>query len=220
MQRKTLLSLALGAALSVSAVAASAQMRITEWMYNGSEFVEFTNVGASAINMAGWSYDDDSRTPGGFDLSGFGIVAAGQSVIMAEDSAADFRTLWNLAASVMVLGGNAANLGRNDEINLYNGATLVDRLTYGDQNFPGTIRTLNISGRPMTAAALGANDVSQWQLSVVGDVEGSFASVGGAFIGSPGATSFVTAVPEPGVYGMLLAGLALLGFSARRRNRA
>ena len=41
-------------------------MRITEFMYSGTngEFVEFTNVGNAALDLSGWSFDDDSRTPG------------------------------------------------------------------------------------------------------------------------------------------------------------
>ena len=57
--------------ITLFAATAQAQMRITEWMYNGKldgnslgEFVEFTNVGSSAIDMTGWSFDDDSRTAG------------------------------------------------------------------------------------------------------------------------------------------------------------
>ena len=73
-----------------------------------------------------------------------------------------------------MLGLNTINLGRNDEINLFDVAILVDRLTYGDQTFAGTLRTQNFSGRPDSSAALGANNVSLWVLSAVGDAEGSF----------------------------------------------
>lgn len=50
---------------------AHADVRITEWMYSGGsgEFIEFTNLGSSAIDFTGWSYDDDSRLPGVFDRS-------------------------------------------------------------------------------------------------------------------------------------------------------
>ena len=96
-----------------------------------------------------------------------------------------------LGAEVKILAGNTTNLGRADEINIFNGpdavANLVDRLTYNDQG-TGTVkgpRTQGVAGIPMTEAALGANDASQWQLSVVGDVEGSRASTAGD-IGSPG----------------------------------
>ena len=50
------------------------------------------------------------------------------------------------------------------------------------------------SGIPKTAAALGANDASQWQLSAVGDAETSWASTTGD-IGSPGKSRFAPAAP-------------------------
>jgi len=180
-----------GSFVVLPASAADGQIRITEWEYNGSEFVELTNIGDAPVDMSGWSYDDDSRTPGGFDLSGFGQVAAGRSVVFSEASAADFRAEWGLGADVMVLGDNSVNLGRADEINIYDAAgTLVDRLTYGDQDFPGSIRTDTASGW-VPAAALGANDVTQWVRSTVGDAEGSWLSASG-FVGSPGVSTLGT----------------------------
>jgi hypothetical protein len=194
--------------------AAQADVFITEWMYNGDEFIEFTNMGSSTVDFTGWSFDDDSRTAGTVDLSAFGIVASGESVILSEAAAATFRTAWGLAASVKIIGRNGTNLGRNDEINLYDSAdTLVDRLTYGDQNIAGTIRTQDISGRPNTLSALGTNDVSQWVLSSNGDIAGSYGSTGG-FIGNPG----IAPVPEAETYALMLAGLGLVGFMARRRK--
>ena len=184
------------------AVAASAgNVRITEWMYSGnlSEFVEFTNVGNVPVDMTGWSYDDDSRLPGEFDLSGAGILQPGESFVIVEVSPAAFIADWGLVG-VKVLGPYTNNLGRNDEINLFDsGGNLVDRLTYGDQSFPGSIRTQKISGNPNSNAALGAND----------DAQGSWFSASGD-LGNPGSY-----VPAP-------ASLALLGFglaTAARRRR-
>ena len=153
--------------------AAQAQMRITEWMYNGlgkdskgkadnsGEFVEFTNIGSSAIDMSGWSFDDDSRTPGSQSLSAFGTVAPGESVLLTDVTDTVFRTDWGLAATVKVIGGNTNNLGRADEINLYDASSnLVDRLTYDDQTLGG-IRTNNVSGNPSSMSDLGANECAQ-----------------------------------------------------------
>jgi hypothetical protein len=214
--RKTFTRLALGTAVGIalagSAHAASG-VRISEWMYNGSEYIELTNFGPSPVDFTGWSFDDDSRSAGTVSLSVFGIVAAGGTAIIAEDSEPDFRALWTLPAAVKVLGDNATNLGRNDEINIYDATNaLVDRLTYGDQNFPGTIRATDVSGRPLSLAALGANNVAQWGLSALGDGAGSYAA--GGFVGNPG----IAPVPEPGTYAMMLAGLAAVGFALRRRN--
>lgn len=219
------------AILAVSAILFAAMtnssqgaMRITEWMYSGnsSEFIEFTNTGASPVDMTGWSYDDDSATPGVVSLSAFGVVAPGESVILSEGTAADFRTSWSLPAAVKVIGGNAANLSRNDVINLFDSSSsLVDALAYGDQTYPGTIRTQNVSGNPITLAALGANNVAQWQLSFVGDAYGTYLSA--QFdLGNPGIGNYV--VPEPSTVALLILGSVALcasGFKrvARRRSK-
>ncbi len=205
------------ASLCAMASSARAGMQITEWMYSGNdgEYIEFTNTGLAPIDMTGWSYDDDSELAGTIDLSSFGTVAAGESVILTEVAlASDFRTSWSLPGTVKVIGGNMANLGRNDEINLYDNAmALIDRLTFGDQNIPGTIRTQNRSGNPSSPAALGANNVALWQLAVNGDAFGSHLGALGD-LGSPGAY----VVPEPAsVLLMLMGGVAV--FLARKRFR-
>jgi len=128
----------LGALVLCAATEASAQMRITEWMYSGGsgEFIEFTNVGNAPVDLTGWSYDDDSRLPGVFLLTPLGVVQPGQSVVITEATAAAFRSEWSLPMSVGVLGEYTNNLGRNDEINLFDSSgTLADRLTYGDQTW-------------------------------------------------------------------------------------
>lgn len=159
-------------------------MRITEYQYNGSEFVEFTNVGATAVDMTGWSFDDNSRTAGSFSLDAFGIVEPGESVILSEVGAASFRSTWGICDGIKVIGGNTQNLGRADEINLYNGTTLVDRLTYDDQTLGGP-RT-DVSSAWVSDAGLGANQHNQWTLSTVGDTESSLTAASGGFAGSPG----------------------------------
>lgn len=198
---------------------AFADVQITEWMYSGSggEFIEFTNLGAGAVDFAGWSYDDDSRVAGVFSLSTFGLVAAGESVIITESRASDFRAAWNLSADVKVLGGYTNNIGRGDEINLYDhSGALVDRFAYGDQNFPGTIRAQGGSGNPGTLADLAPATVTPgWVLASVGDSFGSYASTHGD-IGNPG--DFALAVPEPSTYAMLLVGLGLVGAAVRDRK--
>ncbi|MCS6814460.1 MAG: lamin tail domain-containing protein, partial [Cyanobacteria bacterium] len=169
---------------------AMGNIQITEYMYDGAngEFVEFTNVGNAPVNMTGWSFDDNSRVPGSFDLSGFGVVQPGESVILTEASAAAFRAAWSLPNSVKVIGGlgGSNNLGRTDEINLYdNNGMLVDRLTYGDQTFPGTIRTQTRSGwAPVDQLADQTID-TDWVLSTVNDAQNSRTSTGGD-IGNPG----------------------------------
>ncbi len=201
-----------GSALLALTGAASAQVRITEWVYSGNsgEYIEITNTGNTAVDMTGWSFDDDSRTPGSFDLSALGLLKAGQSAIITEVTAADFRASWSLAPWVKIAELNTNNLGRNDEINIYNGSTLVDRLTYGDQSFSGTIRTQNKSGNT-GLAGLGVNDVHLWTLAANGDAYGSYTSAQGD-IGNPG---MYAPIPAPGSLALALLGL---GFAPRRKR--
>jgi predicted extracellular nuclease len=167
-------------------------MRITEWAYSAAsgEFIEFTNMAADPIDMTGWSFDDDHAVAGAFDLGSFGTVQPGESVVITEAAAAAFRAAWGLSGSVKVIGelgvvtGN--NLARNDTINLFDDSgDLVDRLTYGDQSVPGTIRTQNASGQAQ-CDDIGQDNVAAWQLSVVGDAFGSYAATTGER-GTPGA---------------------------------
>lgn len=211
----------IAAALSLGASAqAASSVAITEWMYNGSEFIEFTNLSGAAIDLTGWSFDDDSRTAGTVSLSGFGTLAAGETVILAEADAATFRAQWSLAGSVKVIGGNGTNLGRNDEINLYNASgALVDRLRFGDSSFvPGTIRTQDVSGNPASLAVLDGSDATGWVLSTVGDAFGSRTSTDG-YIGNPGVFTLAPAVPEPAHFVLTLSGLMAIGMVARRRRQ-
>jgi len=207
-------------ALLAAAPFASAAVLITEYMYDArgaagrGEFVEFTNTGPGAVNLTGWSFDDSTRTPGSTSLTAFGTVQPGESVILTEATPAAFRNEWSLAASVKVVGGNPNNLGRNDEINLYDGSggQPVDRLSYGDQDFPGSLRTQYVSAW-VNASGLGRNDLSAWTLSAQNDVQRSWRSATGD-IGSPGAH----AIPEPLTLGLLAAGsLCLSGRRSRVR---
>lgn len=172
-------------------IGSDAGMQITEFMYSGlgGEFIEFTNVSDAPIDMNGWSVDDDHATAHAFDLSALGTVPPGESVIVTETAANEFRTAWGLPETARVIGQFGAtsgnNLGRADQIHLFNAnGAMVDRLYYGDQTYTGTIRTQNASGQA-PCAALGQNDINAWQLSVVGDVYGSHAASSGD-IGTPG----------------------------------
>ncbi len=126
--KKHLLMGVLGLMLST---ASTAQMRITEFMYDGGagEFIEFTNIGSTSINMSGWSFDDDSDNPGTVSLSDFGIVQPGESVILTESTASTFRTAWSLCNNIKIIGSNGTNLGRSDIIYLYDGSgNMIDQL--------------------------------------------------------------------------------------------
>jgi hypothetical protein len=173
------------------ASAASADVRITEWEYNGSEFAELTNLGDDHVDLTGWSFDDNSRTPGSFDLSAAGAVAPGESILLTEDPAETFRSAWNLGADVTIIGSNTQNLGRSDEINVYDAdGALVDRLTYDDQG-TGDVQgpRTDTASAWVPESALGANTASAWVRSTTGDAEGSWLHRGSVFVASPGTST-------------------------------
>jgi hypothetical protein len=184
-------------AVPASAEAApSAPIAITEWAYNGSEFVEFTNIDTVPVDLTGWSFSDSAAVAGSVPFDSLGVVLPGESFILSEASAADFRAAWGLPDSIKVLGGNPQNLGRSDAINLYdNTNTLVDSLTYNDAG-TGSVkgpRTDTASAWPNTSGTLFANTASDWTKSTADDPELSWTSTGG-IIGSPGLSRFGSAL--------------------------
>ncbi|WP_080057528.1 lamin tail domain-containing protein [Spirosoma aerolatum] len=166
------------------------QIRITEFAYNGAgaanEFIELTNTGTAPIDLTGWSFDDNSRVAGSFSIGTFGVVQPGESVVIAEASAAAFRTAWYLPTTVKVVGSNNQNLGNGDELNIYDASnTLVDRLTFPNSSTAGATVFTNGVSAWTSQSNLGTNTIANWVLSTVNDAQNSYASVDGN-IGSPG----------------------------------
>jgi hypothetical protein len=207
--------------LGASRLASAASIAITEWMYSQvggpGEYFELTNVSNAPIDMSGWSQDDNNRIPGKHDLSAFGIVQPGQSVLGTEGTdAAAFRTYWNLPGTVAVIAyGTSDNLGRADEINVYdNTNALVDRLTYDDQTIGGP-RTQGTSAN-ITSAKLGLNQANLAVASTIGDAYGSYCGGGGTGdLGNPGS---YPAVPEPSAFVLGALGLISCIGIGRRTN--
>lgn len=177
--------IAFAAMLAVNpfALAGDQDIYITELMYKGlfGEFVEVTNTGAASVSLSGWSFDDDSRAAGTVALPNV-TLAQNDTIVITEVSEAVFKQAWYTdslegqpASLEAVLQNNSVNLGRNDEVNIYDDSTtpiLIDRLTFNDEAASGTNpdgpRTEDVSAVPGPSTVLGDNIFKNWVLSVAG----------------------------------------------------
>ena len=160
--------------LPALALPLSAQLRITEVMSNSNhsdtaangDWFEISNTGATAVNIAGYSFDDDDRISGA--SGGFPpyVLQSGASMVVLNDAPdTTFRSLWNLDHSIRVITkseiSNFPGLGSaGDEVNLFNNSGgLVDRFTFGaategfsfakyndGQSVPGGLSSNNVLG--------------------------------------------------------------------------
>lgn len=178
----------------------SSGVRITEYLYSGAqgEYIELTNTGSTPVDLTGWSLDDQSAVSGSVPLDAAGVVAPGASVLVVEEDPALFAAAW-ASSGIVMIQNTVAGFGRSDEINLFDAAgDVVDRLAYGDQDFPGTHRA-NGSSAQACDGALGANDPYRWSGATIGDAFGAWSSTGGD-VGSPGLYVAVTCPDIGAVY--------------------
>jgi hypothetical protein len=213
------------AVLAATSFAASAAVTITEvapWSSGnspvGADWFELTNTGSSAVDITGWKVDDNSNSFAvALALNGVTSIAAGQSVIFVEGSAAtvaSFKSNWfgaNVPSSLAVGYYSGSGIGlsaTSDAVNIYNAAAALQaKVTFGASDSTSPYQTFD--------NAAGLNNTAISQLSAVG-TNGAFIANSAAEIGSPGS---IAAVPEPETYAMLLAGLGFIGAMARKRQR-
>ncbi|MBU2871221.1 lamin tail domain-containing protein [Colwellia sp. E2M01] len=104
---------------------------------NGGDFFEIYNFGSTAVDVSGWTYDDNSATiVDGTSFSADTIIAAGARLVVnvGEDTDA-FKALWNIAdATNYVLLANGSGLGKGDAVVLFDAeGQFVTGLNYGTE---------------------------------------------------------------------------------------
>ena len=219
---KSVLSSALVAVLLAAGAPAQAQLRITEVSAWGSgnapyatDWFELTNTGSAPLNIGGWKMDDSSNGSAMVALSGITSIAPGESVIFTESAAsASFLATWfgsQAPAGLQIGNYSGAGVGLStsgDAVNIFNAAGVLQAsVSFGTSDTVAPFQTFD--------NAAGLNNSAISTLASVG-TNGAFLSADGQEIGSPG---FITAVPEPQSYALLLAGMGLLGALARKRER-
>lgn len=203
-------SVAAVAALSALAAAASGQIRITEAMSSSQvtpDWVELTNLGASAVDISGWRLDDSSfSTAVSVALNGITTIAPGESVVFIESAAgagiADFRAFWGDLASVQIgfYSGSGVGLSSGgDAVVIFDGSnTEINRVTFGAAS-----GGISFGYNPLTATFGDLSEVGLFGARV------SAGSTPIANFASPGA------IPTPAAAGLL----GLAGLVAGRRRR-
>jgi len=214
-----------GALLAVSALSSHAAIVITEVMsssaHSGSgntsngDWFELTNTGGSAVNITGWSWDDNSFTPGSATFGGITSIAAGQSIIFTEETLgaeAAWISDWGLSGVTVVnLGGTVfQGLGApGDSVRIYDNLNAtVASVTFGAST-AGFSFAWDTNGNSLGLSAISQNGAFQAAFDGKTSGEGP-----GIDIGSPG----FAAIPEPSTYAAL-AGFAMLGIALNRRRR-
>ena len=227
------------ALFSASTASATTTLRITEADPTGSseaygfDWFEVTNTGSIAVNISGWSVDDSSSitTPVRGAINGITSIAAGESVILIESSAANlaanktaFANAWfagNLPVNLQIGSYSASGVSfsaTGDGVGLFDNASTPVLQAY--ISFGATTTT----GGTVDNAA-GINDTTGASSnvtarSIVG-TNGGFLSSGNQ-IGSPGsiANASVSPVPVPAAAWLMVSGLGALGAMVRRRRQA
>ena len=239
---QTQLLAAVGVAIALfntSTASAVTSLRITEANPTGSseaygfDWFEVTNTGSAAVDITGWSVDDSSSitTPVRGLLNIITSIAAGESVIFIESSAANFTTnktafgsAWfgGTLPSSLQIGSYTANgvslSAGGDGVGLFDNATtpvLQAYISFGATTATGGTVDNAAGINDTTGASSGVST-----RSIVG-TNGGFLSSGNQ-IGSPGsiANASVSPVPVPAAAWLMVSGLGALGAMARRRRQA
>lgn len=177
------------------------------------DFWELTNNSATAVSLNGYSWDDDSVTPGAAVFPNGITILPDESVLFVEESVANlagWRSAWGISLSQQVFSnaqftGVYSGLGSaGDQVNVYDAANqLVTSVTFGAAT-AGVSFEWNFNGGSLGLSVGGENGAYQ--------AFNNGASGAGVDIGSPG-----RAVPEPSSVALAILGAVCL-FAFKRRG--
>lgn len=216
-----------------------AAVRITEFMSEGQgdtdqgnggrrqrEFFELTNLGATAVDVSSWSYNDNNTNDPHNWGPGIGSIAAGESIVFTQMLKDEFLNYWGLPSSVRIFSYlQLSNLGNADTINIFNSftqdaSTLVDTLT-----FTADVRGSGVSRNRPWDGGTGQSANAAWEISSVGDNYQSFlaANPTGFAVPYDNAANYTDLanpgryvnVPEPGAMVLVASCLLLCGWRRR-----
>ena len=210
--------------LASPALAQFSTLRITEAMSSSgvggtADWWEVTNYGSSAVDITGWTVDDNFMSGSSIALNGITSINAGESVAFLETTTLDsgtvatlissFRTFWGGSAASAQIGyyaGSGIGLSSNgDGLVMFSGTTeTTPRVSFGAATTGASFYYgYDAAGDPTTSPNTNAI------VSTVGTLDGqsTFASATistAQNIGSPGTA--VAAVPEPSAIALLAIG--------------
>jgi hypothetical protein len=226
---KKLSSILAVAGLSFFAARADAVLVITEVMSssahaggtNNADWWELTNTGPGAVNLAGYTWNDDNGTPIGITpppgpatFGSITSIAVGESIVISEETIgadASFRSDWSLPVGVQSVNlgaGVVPGLGSGgDAIVVYNNLNQVVASVTFSASTAGVSFEWDRNGNSLGLSVAGENG------AYVATSNGQTTGLGaGVDVGSPG----VSVVPEPASMGMMM--LGVVGMLVRRRR--
>jgi hypothetical protein len=145
------------------------------------DWFEITNYGSSAVDLGGFSWDDNSWLPGTVVFPSM-VIAPGEAIVVAQIDAANepaFRTAWNLGPWVQVLVNEDFTIGQPGFSSSGDGVALFDTSS----------TPIEICRAEFTLALAGFSVEFDTACTYLGNstvgVRGAYASTG-SDVGSPG----------------------------------
>lgn len=198
---------------------ARAAIFITEVMSNSAhpggtsngDWFELTNTGTLSVNISGWSWDDDSNTPGTAGFGALTMIDPGQSIVVVRETAgqeAAWASDWGISGVTLVNVGAGTGVPdfsvSGDTLFVYDNTNAqVATVTFGAST-EGFSFEWDGFGNPLGLSVNGENGAIQ--------AASNGASGSGVDVGSPG----VAQIPEPSRVLLFLFGS--LSLTVRRRQ--